>query len=101
MNDIINTCGTASRKTTWRDHIRWKLFPWTPAHCPEPDDKVKGNGDVVIVNVITTLSFGERLKVLCSGRIEVQSRIATEHVCGATKGLSVFNTLPPKWLDRQ
>lgn len=57
------------RPTTLMDRLRWKLFP--VEMCETPDIPAK---DCVITRTVCKFSFGARLKILFSGRIEVETK---------------------------
>lgn len=42
----------------------------------------------------------DRLRVLVSGRIRIESRTVTENIIGESKTKSVFEALAPRWWDR-
>ena len=75
------------------------LYPAKHVECPEPDDEVKGHGDVICVSTVTDLSIMDRLKILFSGRVAFDLRVATEHSVGNTKATAEAYPLPPKWMD--
>jgi hypothetical protein len=84
-------CVSLSRPWTWRDKIRARLFPYK--HCDIPDaPKQFGMGDCINHTVRADLSFVDRLRVLITGKIEVESKIVTEHVVGALVTNSVVRS---------
>lgn len=88
---------TMNRPWTWRDKLRCKLFP--PQHCELPEAPAT-HKDVLVCKVFSELSMIDRLRVLITGRIKVETRTVTENVIGDTKTNSVFSALPPKWWSR-
>jgi hypothetical protein len=46
------------------------------------------------------LSFLDRLRVLITGRIEIETRTSTENVIGKSATASTFTALPWKWMER-
>lgn len=76
--------------------MRIKLFP--PQHCELPEAPAT-HKDVLICKVVSELSLIDRLRVLFSGRVRVESRTVTENVIGDHKTNSIFVALPPKWWD--
>lgn len=46
------------------------------------------------------LSIIDRLRVLISGRIEVQAKTSTENEVGNYATNATFNIQPPRWLTR-
>lgn len=87
-----------SRPWTWKDKLRCRLFP--PQHCDLPEAPAT-HKDVLVCRVTSELSMLDRLRVLITGRIRVESRTVTENVIGNHKTKSVFAALPPKWWDRE
>lgn len=73
---------------------RW-LYP--REHCPHPD--AEPISDVIVHDVVVCLSIQDRLRLLVSGRLAVDTRIGTEHRPGAVQGLAAAYPLPPKWLE--
>lgn len=78
------------------EKLGWRLFPSN--HCDIPD-KI-GMHDCVVTITRSELSFMDRLRVLVSGRIEVQSKTATENLVGSHATNAVLIVRPPYWLDR-
>lgn len=91
-------CYASSRPWTWKDKLRCRLFPWN--HCDLPEAPAT-HKDVLICRVISELSLRDRLRVLVTGRIRLESRTVTEHVIGDHKTKSAFMALPPRWWDRE
>lgn len=87
-----------SRPWTWKDKLRCKL--WPPQHCDLPEAPPT-HKDVLVCRVTSELSWLDRLRVLVTGRIRVESRTVTEHEIGDHKTKSVFTALPPRWWDRE
>lgn len=81
---------------TWVDRLRWKLFPMET--CDIPDIPAR---DCVIVRSRYRLSFLGRLRVLFSGRIEVETKTATENIVGACESSSCLNVKAPRFIDRE
>lgn len=91
-------CFSSSRPWTWRDKLRCKLFP--PQHCDLPEAPALFQ-DVLVCRVTSELSMLDRLRVLITGRIRVESRTVTENMMGSHRTKSIFSALPPKWWDRE
>lgn len=72
-----------------------RIYPHHYCDCPEPDEIIRGAGDVINVEVEVRLDWKDRLRTLVSGRLFVQARVATEKPCGATKANSVCYPLAP------
>lgn len=83
-------------KPTWIDRLRWKLFP--VERCEIPDIPAR---DCVIVRSRYRLSLLARLRVLISGRIEVETKTATENIVGACESASCLNVKAPRFMDRE
>ena len=83
-------------KPTWTDRLRWKLFP--VERCDIPDIPAR---DCVIVRSTYRLSLLGRLRALLSGRIEVETKTATENIVGACESSSCLNVKAPRFLDRR
>jgi hypothetical protein len=95
---LAATAGYAfDRPWTWKDKLRVKLFP--PQHCDVPEAPAHFE-DALVCRVVAELSFVERLRVLASGRLQVETKTITEHTIGGHKTQSAFCTLPPKWWKR-
>lgn len=84
-------------KPTLMDRIRWKLFPMD--RCESPD--IPAARDCVIVRTNYRLSLLGRLRVLVSGRIEVETKTTTENVVGACESASCLNVRAPRFMERQ
>lgn len=90
-------CYAFERPWTWKDKLRVKLFP--PQHCDVPEAPAHFR-DALVCRVVSELSWLDRLRVLVTGRIQVESKTITEHAIGCHKTQSVFMALPPKWWHR-
>ena len=78
---------------TWRERLRFRLFP--SRHCELPEAPAH-YADCVVVTTTAVLSWADRLRVLISGRLTVQTRTVTENVVGDCRTSSVaFPSLPP------
>lgn len=82
-------------KPNWLDRVRWKLFPLDS--CEIPDIPAK---DCVIVRSNYHLSLLGRLRVLISGRIEVETKTATENFVGNCESATCLNVKAPLFMDR-
>lgn len=71
---------------TWRDRLRFRLFP--SRHCQLPDAPAT-YADCVVVTTTAVLSWPDRLRVLLSGCLTIQTKTVTENVVGDTKTASV------------
>lgn len=78
---------------TWREKLQFKLFP--SRHCSLPDAPAS-HLDCIVVRTVVTLSLLDRLRVLWSGRLTVETKTVTEHIVGATTTASVaYPSLKP------
>lgn len=64
-----------------------KLFPFEP--CPLPDAPASFQ-DVVITRTKIFVSFADRLRILFTGKAEVETRTVTENIVGGTRTASVL-----------
>lgn len=80
---------------TWRDRLRFRLFPTRV--CPLPMPERFTASDCVISRTAVGLDWIDRVRVLVSGRLMVETRTATEHEVGQTESLS---TGYPVWRFR-
>ena len=81
---------------TWIDRLRWKLFPLDT--CDIPDIPAK---DCVITRTECRFRLTGRLRVLLSGRIEVETKTATENIVGNTATASCCNIKAPMFLENK
>lgn len=84
---------------TWRDRIRWALFPMTYCELPEVPSEA-ATKDCVTVHSVTKFSWADRLRVLISGRVETVSRTVTQHEVGHTFTKSECFPLGPEFLEK-
>lgn len=71
---------------TWRERLRFKLFPSQP--CPLPEAPADWQ-DVLFVTTVVHLNMLDRLRVLVSGRVKVETRTVAQNLLGATATASV------------
>ncbi len=79
---------------TWKEKLRFKLFPSKP--CPLPDAPAT-HEDVVVVITVVYLGVLDRMRVLVSGHLTIETRTVTEHVVGDARTSSVAY---PSWKDK-
>ena len=91
-------CYSTPEDLPLRTRIGHRLFPAKYVSVPEPDDKVKGHGDVIVTTVMHEVSFIDRLKLLVTGVIAVEVKTATENRVGYTKTNAEGYVLAPKWM---
>lgn len=70
----------------WRDRLRFKLFP--SRHCQLPEAPAQFR-DCLVVRTVVSLPLIDRLRVLASGRLTVETKTVTEYVVGGTATSSV------------
>lgn len=83
-------------KPTWVDRLRWKLFPIDT--CDTPDIPAK---DCLIIRTECRLSLIGRLRILVSGRMQVETKTATENVVGNAVTASCCNIKAPMFMERK
>lgn len=83
---------------TWRDRLRWRLFP--ARHCDVPPAPAAFKDCLNCVTEVQ-LSWRDRLRVFLTGRLVVQARIVTEEKIGRTATNSSAHVLPWKWMERR
>jgi hypothetical protein len=71
---------------TWRERLRFKLFPSSP--CPLPEAPAAWQGCIVVTTIVS-LSLVDRLRVLGSGMLKVETRTVTENIAGGTATESI------------
>ena len=81
--------------STRLERLGWYLFPNTL--CDMPDKP--GMRDCLVTRTKVELSFVDRLRVLVSGRIQVETKTATKNVVGAQETNAAFVVKPPAWMD--
>lgn len=82
-------------KSTFWERLGWRLF--RRKHIDMPD--VPGRDCLVVVSTVS-ISWLDRLRILFSGRAQVTSKTVTENIIGQNTTVSVFNALPPKFMER-
>lgn len=70
----------------WYRRLYNRVFPWVPCELPEAPASFQ---DVIISRAKVNLSFADRLRVLFTGKLEVETRIVTENLVGSTRSKSV------------
>ena len=91
-------CLTSQWRVTWKDKLRSKLFPAHHLDMPEAPPTHK---DVLVCRVTCCLSMLDRIRVLISGRLMVETKTVTENVIGNHITGSLAYPLPIKALDRE
>jgi hypothetical protein len=95
MNQPENGCMQFT--PTFLQRIGYKLFPHRG--CEMPVESLKVCRDGIICKVKCSVSFMDRVRILFTGRVEVDVLTATENEVGACKTESSFNVLPLKILQ--
>lgn len=83
---------------TWKDNLRWKLFPSRHCDLPEAPATYK---DVLMCRTWVTLGWIDRLRMVLTGHLLVETRSVTEHKVGNSITRSACYVLPPRWLQRR
>jgi hypothetical protein len=65
------TCNSLPDKT-WKDRLRDRLFPYV--HCDNPPAPPYWK-EVIVTKSSSRLSLADRLRVLVTGKVEVETRI--------------------------
>ena len=81
---------------TFLERIGWKLFPHPMPEDADPENKFK---DMIIVKTYWRPSIFDRLRLLVSGRLVVETRAATENVIGNHNAVSTVRVAPPSILS--
>ena len=81
---------------TWKDRLRWKLFPANHVDLPIAPVKYK---DCFNCRVTAELSFLDRVRILFSGRLVVETKTVTENEIGGHLTSSTIFPLAPKFLE--
>ncbi len=86
----------AEPKFKLKTKILMRLFP--SKYCDEPDYTGGHYADVVVTVVTVHFSFADRLRLLFTGMLRVQTKTLTENRCGLTISNSVaFPTFAIKY----
>lgn len=72
---------------TWRDRLRWKLFPGKHPEVPMPKDYTAA--DCLITDTRVGFGWADRIRVLLTGKVMVRTQTATEHAVGRCESTSV------------
>lgn len=71
---------------TWKDRLRARIFPFVPCDLPQAPASFK---DVIVTKVKSDLSVVDRIKVLITGKIEIETRVVTENMVGEHRTAAV------------
>lgn len=94
-----NTYGMS--KETCLDRLRWKLFPYSPCYYPTIEKTSWQGKDTIVNTTICGFGFCERIKLLFTGRIQVDLKIVTENEVGRTVTSSSCSVMPPVFMERK
>lgn len=70
----------------WRDRLRNRLLPTRICELPEADARF---ADCIVHTTVTHFSLLDRLRILVTGTVRVDSKIVCENMVGRTIGSSV------------
>ena len=71
---------------TWRERLRFKLFPGRYCDLPEAPAT---HQDCLTIRTVVVLGWLDRLRLLFSGRLTVETKTVTENMVGQHKTSSV------------
>ncbi len=71
---------------TWRDRVRAKLFPSQYCELPNAPGEFK---DCIVMKIGVGFSFVDRLRVLLSGKVNIEAKIVCENAVGTNIASSV------------
>ena len=81
---------------TFLEKIGYKLFPHGMPEDADPEGKMR---DLVIIRTYWAPSIFDRLRLLFSGRLTVETRIATQNFVGDHKATALLSVRPPSILS--
>lgn len=97
MNE--NTYGMMACQTWgWKDKLRFKLFPVRNCELPPAPHS---HLDVLTVNTVVKLPFVDRIRLLVSGEMRVDTKTVTQNEIGEHVTGSSCYVLPIKILNKQ
>lgn len=85
---------------TWRERLGYKLFPGKYCHLPDLEDG-SGGKDCLVVTTWIEFDFIDRLRVLITGRVSVETRTTTANVIGENKTNHAVYVKGPKFLTER
>jgi hypothetical protein len=83
----MNSTCSPETPWTWRDKLCARVFPFTICNIPEAPASYQ---DVIVSKSRSSLCFTDRLRVLFTGKVEVETRIVTENMIGSHRTNSVI-----------
>jgi hypothetical protein len=83
------------------EKVGWRLFP--QRHTEAPDATAAGiqAKDCLTIRTEVHLSWLDRIRVIVSGRLRVESKTITENRLGGLSTNSGASVRPPKFLERR
>jgi hypothetical protein len=78
---------------SFRQRLLWRLFPTRSVPIPEDTDGFAPS--YIMTRVISNLDWKDRLRVLLSGRLAVETQTKTDVVVSKMVSQSVVYVLPP------
>lgn len=98
--DEENQNGCVSFQPTLLQRIGFRLFPRAPfPKAPSVEELPFVPSDEIVTEVQVEISFLDRLRVLCSGRVGVDVRLIVKQGPEQLHGRSSFMVRPPKFMD--
>lgn len=79
--------------TFWQ-RVANRFFP--QRHEPAPEDLEGFAPSYMVTDVYAVLDWKDRLRVLVSGRLRIETRTKTDVIVGRSESTSVVNVLPPR-----
>lgn len=81
LHELLNSEGASPQMPpmTWRERLRNRLFPYKHCFAPDANPDYK---DTLTCRTTAVLSFGDRLKLLFTGRLTVVTCTVTENEVG-------------------
>lgn len=86
------------RRPRWKRAIA-RLFP--ARHLGEQPEREGFAPSTMLIRTVVTVSWGDRLRMLASGRCEVVTRTHTDVSVGRCVSVSQFNVNPPAFVERR
>ena len=100
MDDLTITSATAGysvAKRSLADRV-WSWLGFRHARVERPDEPTEGFVEgAVITKTVVWFSWGDRLRVLLGGRVEVETAMETDVVVRRTRSVSGVGVLPPTY----
>lgn len=90
-----NTC--MEYHSQWQERLGHRLFPGKWCGHPDMDEA----HDCLVIRTEIHLSFIDRLKLLFSGIVRVETRTTCENIIGSNVTNSVGYVAPPQCLQRK